>query len=182
MRIVAGSARGRVLAAPKGADTIRPTSDRARETLFNVLGQWCDGLVVLDLFAGTGALGLEALSRGAAFCTFVDRGREALELCRKNIDALKFADRSELIASPVDRVWPRLVAEPRRFDLVFADPPYALEAGLAVLTQVGAVLAPGARVVIESAKTEELPAEVGELGLIDERALGDTRLRTYQRR
>lgn len=181
MRIVAGSARGRTLATPKGAEQIRPTSDRARETLFNVLGQWCDGLVVLDLFAGTGALGLEALSRGAAFCTFVDRGREALALCRANVDALGFADRAAVVSSPVERAWARLLAEPRRYDLVFADPPYALEAGLAVLTGAAPLLQPAARVVIESGKAEALPERVGELALIDERALGDTRLRTYQR-
>lgn len=182
MRIVAGSARGRTLAAPKGADVIRPTSDRARETLFNVLGQWCEGLVVLDLFAGTGALGLEALSRGAAFCVFVDRGREALALCRKNVDALGFTAQAELVASPVEKVWAPLGAATRRFDLVFADPPYALEAGRAVLEGVAPLLAPAARVVIESGKGEALPEVLGALALIDERSLGDTRLRTYQLR
>ena len=99
MRIVAGSVRGRTLKTPKRADVIRPTADRVRESIFNVLGQRCDGLTVLDLFSGTGALGLEAVSRGAVKAVLVDRGREALDLCRLNTDTLKFADRVEIFNS-----------------------------------------------------------------------------------
>ena len=178
MRIVAGTARGRTLEAPKGHDIIRPTADRVRETIFNVLGQTCDGLTVLDLFAGTGALGLEAISRGAVFAVLVDQHRLSLDLCRQNTATLKFDDRVEIISSPVARVWPKLTAAPRRFDLVFADPPYALEAGSEVLKHVAALMNPGARLVLESGKTE-VPQPVDALTLTDERTFGDTVVRIY---
>src|SRR5512132_3323905 len=90
MRIIAGTAKGRALKGPRGAG-LRPTADRVRESIFNVLGQWLDGLRVLDLFAGTGALGLEAVSRGAREAVLVDSGREALQLCRENAEALGMA-------------------------------------------------------------------------------------------
>ena len=91
MRIVAGSAKGRALTGPKAtSEHIRPTADRVRETIFNVLGQWLEGERVLDLYAGTGALGLESLSRGASAVVLVDSDREAQALCRANTDALGF--------------------------------------------------------------------------------------------
>lgn len=180
MRIVAGSARGRVLAGPKGEDVIRPTSDRVRQALFNVLGQWCEGLAVLDLYAGTGALALEALSRGAVKAVLVDSGREALALCAQNARALGFEAQVEVLASPVDRALPKL--EGRRFELVFADPPYALQAGRAVLEGLLAndLLSPGATVVIEHAKQEALPAQVGALERVDERRYGETQVSIFR--
>src|SRR5438132_1215848 len=126
MRIVAGSARGRPLKGPKSAEVIRPTADRVRETLFNVLGQWLEGQSVLDLYAGTGALALEALSRGAAKAVLVDRDREAQALIRANAESLGFEGRVELLAMPVERAFAALAG--RRFELVFADPPYAASA------------------------------------------------------
>jgi 16S rRNA (guanine(966)-N(2))-methyltransferase RsmD len=180
MRIVAGAARGRTLATPKKADTIRPTADRTRETLFNVLGQWCEGLQVLDLYAGTGALGLEAVSRGATRAVLVDRDREALELCRLNTETCGFGAQVEIVASPVEKVWARLRG--RQFQLVFADPPYKLESGRATLEALEAhgLLGPGATVVFEHGKAEVLPAEVGRLTRVDERAFGDTRVSIYR--
>ena len=124
MRILSGSARGRPLKGPKGPG-IRPTADRVRETLFNVLGQYLEGGEVLDLFAGTGALALEALSRGAARAVLVDSGREALGLIRENAAALGFAERCEVLPSDALRALEHLGREGRRFALVFADPPYA---------------------------------------------------------
>ncbi len=182
MRIVAGTARGRPLAAPKRDDVIRPTSDRARETIFNVLGQWCDGQEVLDLFAGTGALGLEALSRGAAKAVLVDQGREAQALCRENARALGFEAQVELLPVPFERALEALGAKGARFDLVFADPPYALEAGAAVLEGLLAhgLLADGARVVLEHGRAEALPARVGRLERADERQFGDTRVTIFR--
>src|SRR5437660_8414096 len=99
MRIIAGTARGRALVGPRG-DDIRPTSDRVRETIFNVLGQWIEGRV-LDLYAGTGALGIEALSRGAERAVLVDSSREAQKLIEKNLTSLGFADRGELLSMAV---------------------------------------------------------------------------------
>jgi 16S rRNA (guanine(966)-N(2))-methyltransferase RsmD len=174
MRIVAGSAKGRVLAAPKSDDVIRPTADRVRETLFNVLGQWCDGLTVLDLFAGTGALGLEAVSRGAEKAVLVDKGKEALELCRANTAALKFQDKVEIIPGGALETIASLARKGRVFELVFSDPPYALKAGVPVLEALstGKVVSEGGVAVIEHGRDESLPERVGDFERVDERDFG----------
>ena len=174
MRIVAGSAKGRVLAAPKSDDVIRPTADRVRETIFNVLGQRCDGLTVLDLFAGTGALGLEAISRGAIKAVLVDRNREALELCRANTATLKFGDRVEIVNSGALEAVAMLGKKKQVFELVFSDPPYKLNAGVSVLEalQQANLVSEGGVAVIERGRDEELPERVGRFERIDERDFG----------
>ncbi len=174
MRIVGGALRGRTLRAPRGTAT-RPTGDRVREAVFSILGP-LDGLAVLDLFAGSGALGLEALSRGAASVTFVDRAEPAIASIRRNLadldlaaevrrmDGLAFLERSPKAA--------------RQYDLVFLDPPYRRAEALAprLSAALPAVLRPGARVVAESeART---PLEL-DLGLRDERRYGQTLIRIY---
>jgi 16S rRNA (guanine966-N2)-methyltransferase len=160
VRIVAGLAKGRRLAAP--ADATRPTSDRAREALFNSLGALLDldGARVLDLFAGTGAVGLEALSRGAAETVFVENDRAALDVLQRNIDAVGLAG-ATVVRRPVAAF---LDARPPagEFDLVFADPPYALadsamEQLLASLVR-GAHLAEAAVVVVERSVRGASPA------------------------
>lgn len=178
MRIVAGSAKGRALAAPKSDDVIRPTADRVRETIFNVLGQRCDGLTVLDLFAGTGALGLEAVSRGASKAVLVDRGREALTLCRQNTQALGFGAQVEVIAADALAAIKSLGAQGRTFELVFADPPYKLETGRAVLEALDAagVVGPGGVAVIETGRDEVLPEKTGRFERVDAREFGMTRV------
>lgn len=174
MRIVGGSAKGRVLNAPKSDDVIRPTGDRVRETLFNVLGQRCEGLTVLDLFAGTGALGLEAVSRGADGAVLVDLGAEALALCRQNAEALKFSDRVEIRRSGALEAIAALGREGRTFELVLSDPPYALAAGVGVLEALGqaGIVSPGGVAVIEHGRQEQLPERVGGFVRIDERDFG----------
>ena len=131
MRVVGGTARGRPLVAPAG-DRTRPTTDRVREAVFNAL--WSRGAVedarVLDLFAGSGALGIEALSRGAAHATFVDTDRAARAAVRRNLEACGVVDRADVVAEPAERFLERSVeraggAGTGAFDLVFADPPYA---------------------------------------------------------
>lgn len=176
MRIVGGSAKGRALAAPRSDDVTRPTADRVRETLFNVLGQRCDDLDVLDLFAGTGALGLEAVSRGATKAVLVDRGREPLQLCRDNVKALKFEDRVEVIAADVFAAIDSLGKQGRTFQLVFSDPPYALNAGVEVLEALLAakLVTDGGVAVIETGRDEALPGRVGDFERIDERTYGAT--------
>lgn len=176
MRIVAGTAKGRTLLAPKNAERIRPTADRVRESIFNILGQSCDGLTVLDLYAGTGALALEALSRGAASAVLIDRDREALTLCRENTQALGFVSQVEIVSAPVDRALSRLAATQRAFDLVFIDPPYADEAGTSVVTGLCTLklLAPQARVCVEHSKHEVLPEQIETLSRIDQRRFGET--------
>jgi 16S rRNA (guanine966-N2)-methyltransferase len=152
MRIVAGTFRGRRLAAPRGRD-VRPTSDRVREALFSILGD-IDGLEVLDLFAGTGALGLEALSRRASRATFVEIDRQAYEVVRRNVDAIVTDGpdaATEVIKGDAPRIVRSLALAGRRFDLVFFDPPYEQTGDLveAVRESLPTICAPGARVVVE---------------------------------
>lgn len=180
MRIVAGTFRGRRLAAPRGRD-VRPTADRVREALFSILGD-IQGLEVLDLFAGTGAMGLEALSRGAATATFVELDRQAHEVVRRNIDATVTGDRShvELIKGEASRVVRSLALADRRFDLVFFDPPYDSTAELvdATRTTLPTICATPARVVLEVATRHRdviASAAEGWGGEVElERAYGDT--------
>jgi pantetheine-phosphate adenylyltransferase/16S rRNA (guanine(966)-N(2))-methyltransferase RsmD len=149
MRIIAGTARGTRLApAPKN---VRPTSDRVRESVFNSLGQFFDG-DVLDLYAGTGALGIEALSRGSERAVFVEKDRRALGTIWENLRRAKVEDRAEVVAGDVGRVLDRMLTDGRQFNLIFADPPYRIAATEVegMMSRLGALLAPGGRVVIES--------------------------------
>ncbi len=150
MRIVAGTARGARLApVPQG---VRPTSDRVRESIFNSLGQFFDGGSVLDLYAGTGAMGIEALSRGCEGAVFVEKSGRAIAAIRENLRRAGLEDRAEVIRGHAAREVERLRENGRLFNLIFVDPPYriaATEVG-GVLPRLDALLAPGGRVVIES--------------------------------
>ncbi|MBU8897428.1 16S rRNA (guanine(966)-N(2))-methyltransferase RsmD [Corallococcus sp. H22C18031201] len=181
MRIVAGTARGRSLAGPKATSQhIRPTADRVRETLFNMLGQFLDGQRVLDLYAGTGALGLEALSRGAGHLVMVDQDREAQSLCRQNAEHLGFTAQSTLLAQPVNRALELLARQGERFEIVFADPPYAARVVESVLESVAKVVAPGGTVVVEHDKREPAPEAHAGLTQEDQRRFGDTLVTFYR--
>ena len=175
MRIVAGRFKGRRLVAPRGTAT-RPTSDRVREALFSVLGPSVQGARVLDLFAGSGALGLEALSRGAATAVFVDRSPRAIAAIAANLEALG-------IDAHVHRMEARAalraaLARREAYDLVFLDPPYRHAAGLGreLSEALAPVLAPGARVVTESDRRDPIALD---LPLSDERRYGDTVIRIH---
>ena len=173
MRVIAGEFGGRRLRAPRGEAT-RPTAERVREALFSMLGP-LDGLRVLDLFAGSGALGIEALSRGAAGATFVERSPRALAALRANLDALGLRGRARVIEG--DAV--SALRGAGEDDLVFLDPPYATAATLAgaLARGLAGVLAAGARVVGESDR--RAPLELG-LPLVRERRYGDTMIRIHQ--
>ena len=157
MRIIAGSARGTRLApVPKG---VRPTADRVRESLFNSLGQFFEGGSVLDLYAGTGALGIETLSRGFDRAVFVERDRKVRDVILDNLRRTRFSDRAEVIGGEVEGVLTILEGRGEAFDLIFADPPYriaAAEVGGNV-HRLRSLLTSGGRVVIESG---EAPVEV----------------------
>lgn len=178
MRIVAGTLRGRALVAPKGHST-RPTADRARQALFDVLehAPWrrpIAGARALDLFAGSGALGLEALSRGASWCLFMDISGEARSAIAANLDALRLADRAAVSARDASRL-PPLAEAP--FDLAFIDPPYRsglAEDALAGLA-AGGWLAPGALAVVERGADEGRLEATGWRPL-DERRWGAARV------
>jgi 16S rRNA (guanine966-N2)-methyltransferase len=175
MRIVAGSRGGRRISAPAGSAT-RPTSDRVREALFSVLGD-IGGLRVLDLFAGSGALGLEALSRGAAEATFVDSAQPAVKVLRANLAALDLE--AEVRKQDARAFLKNAKADHRAYDLVFVDPPYRLAArlGAELSPLITAVLQAGARVVGESDRRAPLALE---LPVKDERRYGDTLIRIHE--
>jgi 16S rRNA (guanine(966)-N(2))-methyltransferase RsmD len=181
MRITGGGFRSRTLKAPKGSAT-RPTSDRVREALFSILGPRASAGRVLDLYAGTGALGLEALSRGASAATFVERTKEALVALNANIDALGVRARTRVLAMPVERALGALAQDAERFDLVFADPPYAdvtSGAALEVIGLAGPLLREGGLLVLEHASRDEPVGETGALVREDVRTYGDTALSFY---
>jgi 16S rRNA (guanine966-N2)-methyltransferase len=176
MRVVGGRLGGRTLAAPK-SQNIRPTSDRSRESLFNILAHSYDDPIadarVLDLFAGTGALGLEAISRGAAFALFIDDGAEARALIRQNVESLGLGGVTRIFRRDATRLG---AAHPNKpFDLVFLDPPYRKglgEKSLASLRE-GGWLAPGALVIVEEAAGAGFAAPQG-YAEIERRRYDDT--------
>ncbi len=176
MRIVAGTARGRPLSSPPGQGT-RPTSDKIRGAVFNILGQFFDGGIVLDLYAGTGAMALEALSRGCARAVAVERDRRVAEVLRRNAEACGFADRVEVRVEPVEAALGRL--PPSTFALVFVDPPYA-DGPDAALERLAPLLAPGARVVAEHDARRPPAERSGALVRIDQRTYGTTGISIYQ--
>jgi len=172
LRIVGGEARGRTLRSVPGNAT-RPTADRVRQSLFDLLGQRMDGLAVLDLYAGTGALALEAVSRGARSAVLVENDARSCGVIYANIAALKYEPRCRLLRGELPGALQQLRGE--KFDLVFSDPPYALKASQLTVDALTSndLLAPGARIVLEMDRRE--PAPEG-LPLIDERRYGDTRV------
>ncbi len=180
MRIVGGRWRGRTLRSPTGGET-RPTADRARQTLFDMLAHapWAPsggvcGLHVLDAFAGTGAFGLEALSRGAAHASFVESGRAALAILRGNVALLDAAESSTILAFDILMVPP----PPQPASVVFLDPPYRRDLATPAIARLAAAnwLAPDALIIVETASDEEAPV-VGKL--LAERRVGAARLHVF---
>ncbi|MGB0410745.1 MAG: 16S rRNA (guanine(966)-N(2))-methyltransferase RsmD [Pikeienuella sp.] len=184
MRIIGGKFKGKALAAPGkdggGAAHLRPTSDRVRESLFNLLAHGPydgvpEGCRVLDLFAGTGALGLEAMSRGATRAVFVDDHGPSRALIRTNVEAMGLTGTTKIWRRDVTRLGPHK-GEP--FDLVFLDPPYRSGLGVAALAsaRAGGWLADKALIILEIASDEEPPAD-GVFGeILDDRKYGETRI------
>jgi len=188
MRVIAGTARGTVLRAPKGEST-RPTTDRVRSSLFSLLGDRVKDARVLDLFAGSGTLGIECLSRGAASATFVESGREAAACLRANLERAGFASDGQLVVQSVEAF---LAARGRTrvpaFDLVFADPPYATRPGdmdfgawLVASPDLPNLLAPNGVLVVEAPRdTPDPQSPVWEL--VEARNYGTNCLQFFQLR
>jgi 16S rRNA (guanine966-N2)-methyltransferase len=178
MRIVGGSLGGRVIRAPAGAAT-RPTSEKVRQAIFNILPE-LSGAHVLDLFAGSGGLGIEALSRGAAHATFVDTAKPALAAVRANLDTLGVADRASVVAGDAVAAASRQQpAQPWR--VVFIDPPYRSDLAVRAASAIpGAHLAPEAVIVIEHDRRNAPPDALGSLLRTDERHYGDTLVSFYR--
>lgn len=183
MRVVAGSLRGRAIRAPKG-DATRPTSDRVRESLFAVLGD-LTGVRVLDLYAGSGALAIEAISRGAASAVCVEHDRSAAAIVRANLSALGLEDRVILLSRRVRESAPEIAAR-GPFELVLVDPPYADVSSGALLREIGPLLAktpspltPSGLLVLEHATRDE-PPSLPLLALEETRRWGDTSATFYR--
>ncbi len=178
MRIVAGRGGGRRLISPRG-DAVRPTADRVREALFSILGEFVQDARVLDLLAGSGALGLEAHSRGAAQATFVDSAAASVAAVRATLEAL--GGEAEVRRADAVRFLGTAKGETRQYDLVLLDPPYRLaeRLGRELSESLPAVLAPSALVVCESDHRAPLPLD---LPLKDERRYGDTLIRIHEPR
>jgi 16S rRNA (guanine966-N2)-methyltransferase len=183
MRIVGGRLRGRVLAAPSSR-AIRPTSERLRESIFDILEHryagHVEGARALDLFAGSGALAIEALSRGARFALFVDNGAEARALLRANVEALGLGGVTRIWRADATRLGSAPAGGP--FRLAFLDPPYGQNLAAPALASLvaGGWLEPDALCVVEEAAKAEIAAPVG-LAVTDERTYGDTRIVIFER-
>ncbi len=182
MRIISGSARGKRLASFSGKD-IRPTPDRVRESVFNILfsktGAF-NGKAVLDIFAGTGAMAIEALSRGARRAWLVDQGQQSARVIPTNLKNCEFQDRAVYIRSDFERALPRL-ENSGPFDVVFLDPPYGkglVTEALSLIVKAD-LLAPGGMVCAESSGRDEVPERVGGLELLESRRYGTTAVHFY---
>ena len=183
MRVTGGKFGGRTLVAPRDA-RVRPTSDKVRQAIFNILlhndfgtGFTLKGARAADLFAGTGALGIEALSHGASFCLFVDDAAESRALIRENVEALQLTGASKIWRRDATKLGPMAAGAGGPFDLVFLDPPYRMDLIALALKSLGegGWLAHGALLVAETAEDETIPPTDGFTRL-DERVYGDTRV------
>lgn len=176
MRVITGTARGRKLLAPQGLDT-RPTSDMAKEALFSIIQFEVEGSAVLDLFAGSGQLGIEALSRGARSAVFVDASREANQVITQNLESTKLKDRARV--AMMDAVaYLKTVREP--FDIALLDPPYNKGLIEAVLPLLVPCMNPGGIIVCETERDETLPETAGAFAARKEYRYGKAKLTTYR--
>jgi 16S rRNA (guanine966-N2)-methyltransferase len=182
MRIVGGVYKSRLISMPKGVE-IRPTQDRVREAIFNLLGDM-SGMRVLELFAGSGAIGIEAISRGAAFVTFVDNNFRCVEAVRSNLKSLQIADsRYGIIRANALSVISRLSKSPEKYDILFLDPPYYEGLAKKCLINIDShdILSPNSTVIAEHFKKDILTTDLKSLVFEQERRYGDTVVSIYRK-
>lgn len=181
MRVIAGKAKGRRLSVPKRKG-VRPTSDYLREALFDILGSSIRGMRFLDLYAGSGAVGIEALSRGGAEVVFLEQDAACLRVLRENLKIAGLGAR-HVIAGDVLRVLPRLTRQGEGFDVIFLDPPYGTGLARRTLDVVasGDLLPPRGLVIVEHFAKESLPPQIGRLRRVREKKHGQTMLTFYER-
>lgn len=174
MRITGGTFKNQILKSPKGEQT-RPTSERLRETVFNIAQDYVEGKTFLDLFAGSGAVGIEAISRGASFATFIEKDRKALHALQENIKKLGLEDQSKVFAGDVLTLLKRLKG--KSFDLIFIDPPYEKgfqEKPLLLIDELGLLAEEGVIFVEESINNELTFPEYANFQLRNKRKMGGT--------
>jgi len=182
VRVIAGQLRGSVIRAP-ATGVVRPTYDRVRESMFSIIEPLLDGAAVLDLFAGSGSLGIESLSRGSNRATFIEKDKRVLGVVRENVERLGLAEKCRLMGGDALAVLKRAVPG-GPFDIAFVDPPYS--SGLALraleLLATSGSLADEAIVIVERASSDALPEIVGRLGLFRSRQYGSTTVDFYETR
>jgi 16S rRNA (guanine966-N2)-methyltransferase len=181
MRITGGQVRGRLLASLRGWN-IRPTSDRVREAIFNLIGQDVSGFKVLDLFAGTGCLGIEALSRGASRALFIDNSIQSTKLIKKNLARCGYESLGSVLKKDLTKGLPRKhLLIKQKFDLIFLDPPYEKRMIPPLLGELSDrdILASPSIAVAECFKTEILPEVLGRLQMVSFRTYGETKISIY---
>lgn len=176
MRVTGGTGRGRRLKVPAGS-RVRPTSDKVKQALFNILADRVEAAVLLDLYAGAGGIGIEALSRGAARVTFIDVSKESLAVIKQNVEQMGFGDRAEVVLSKTEAF---LKKPSGPYDIVFLDPPYAeAMAPLLDLIAGSGILKSNSIVIAEHFKKQPSPENAGRLTLYRESRYGDTVLAFY---
>ena len=180
MRIIAGTWRSRRIEAPAGMST-RPTLDKVREAVFSMLGGSFDGGSFLDLYAGSGANGLEALSRGMDSAVFTDRDHRAVSVIKKNIESLSCKDRCKVLAMTDVRALNLLYEENQKFSVIYMDPPYAKQKNMEILRLIDDfnLLEDGGTIVIESARDDTFTEDCGNLVYFKDRVYGMTRITLY---
>lgn len=177
MRVITGSARGRKLATLEGADVTRPTSESVKEAVFSMIQFEIENKVVLDLFAGSGQMGIEAISRGAKHCTFIESDRNAKAIIEQNVKTCKFENESTVISA--DAV--SFLSRNNSFDIVFVDPPYKSSLAQKVLGKINAVLTENAFVICETDFSENLPENPDGLKIVKEKKYGKTKITVYRK-
>jgi 16S rRNA (guanine966-N2)-methyltransferase len=182
MRITGGRTKGRLLTPLKNV-RIRPSSDKVRESIFNIIGQDIPDQRVLDLFAGTGSLGIEALSRGATWALFIDNSPQCIKLIKKNLKLCGYEPSGSVLRKDLTRglPWKHSLMK-MKFDLVFLDPPYRKSYIPPILSELvdREILASQSLVIAESSKNDKLPVTFGRLQLVDTRTYGDTKITIYR--
>ncbi len=181
MRVVGGNAKGRTLKAPKGW-TVRPTAARVKESLFNILPRDLSGLRLLDLFAGTGNVTIEALSRGAEGAVLVDASPQSGRAIRENLRRLGLGDRAHVLIMPTERALRHMARKGESFDLIFVDPPYGqrlVERTLKIIAQ-GSILNDAGVLVVEHGLRDEIAERIGKLVMRDRRRYGDSMLSFFE--
>ena len=179
MRVITGSARGAKLKTLDGLET-RPTSDRVKEAIFNIIQFDVEGRRILDLFAGSGQMAIEALSRGASYAVLVDRNAEAVRVIRDNVKKVHFEDRTTILQSDYLRY---LSTCREKFDIIFLDPPYAetfLEKALQKISEID-ILSEGGIIVCERSREKHIPAQIGDLNCSKDYCYGKTAVNLYTR-
>ncbi len=181
MRVITGIAKGRKLKSPKGMET-RPTSDRIKEALFNIIGSRAIDVNFLDLYAGTGAIGIEALSRGAVKAVFVEKNPKTVKIIKENLQVTGLSEKAEILVQEADRAISLISAKGEIFNIIFIDPPYLkdLEKTSLAMIDNNSLLAPDGWVIVESSKLDTMPHEVGQLKMFRQEKYGDTVLTFYQ--